>query len=253
MYLQKNTRQLESLVWLVEFPNCVAFLFLETFTWSLIPHRAALQAESQRRSVCDRNGKRQTQNNHPKLKQRFSSRSVTQHCFYPSVCVHLFNALPLSSQSAGCSHSVRANVQSVLSLLKRHQPHLCNRRVLSTEAKNQKTGSHKFWDASSPSFSSAAGEEELSGLLRALQEEMRLMSLWVRPQQTCDGSCCSAPRYILSASAESGTSWWDSRRTVFRKRRGEEFRGSRRGCWLRWNTKESKSASCTSTSHRWDF
>uniref|UniRef100_A0A674MI15 Centrosomal protein of 57 kDa-like n=1 Tax=Takifugu rubripes TaxID=31033 RepID=A0A674MI15_TAKRU len=79
--------------------------------------------------------------------------------------------------SAGCSHSVRANVQSVLSLLKRHQPHLCNRRVLSTEAKNQETGSHKRSDAPSPSSPSAAGEEELSELLRALQEEMRLMSL----------------------------------------------------------------------------
>lgn len=119
------------------------------------------------------------------MKQRFSSGSLTQHRFYLlAVRVHLFEALPLSSQSAGCSHSVRANVQSVLSLLKRHQPHLCNRRVLSTEAENQETGSHKRSDASSPSpSSSAAGEEELSELLRALQEEMRLMSLWVQPQQ----------------------------------------------------------------------
>ncbi|TNN01831.1 hypothetical protein fugu_011213 [Takifugu bimaculatus] len=83
----------------------------------------------------------------------------------------------VAGTSAGCSHSVRANVQSVLSLLKRHQPHLCNRRVLSTEAKNQETGSHKRSDASSPASPSAAGEEELSELLRALQEEMRLMSL----------------------------------------------------------------------------
>eukprot|EP00066_Takifugu_rubripes_P017446 XP_011606712.1 PREDICTED: centrosomal protein of 57 kDa-like [Takifugu rubripes] len=83
----------------------------------------------------------------------------------------------VAGTSAGCSHSVRANVQSVLSLLKRHQPHLCNRRVLSTEAKNQETGSHKRSDAPSPSSPSAAGEEELSELLRALQEEMRLMSL----------------------------------------------------------------------------
>lgn len=75
----------------------------------------------------------------------------------------------LCSQSAGCSHSVRANVQSVLSLLKRHQPRLCNRRVISGERKSRKPS-----DAAPPS---SGGEGELSELLRALQEEMRLMSL----------------------------------------------------------------------------
>ncbi|KAJ3590266.1 hypothetical protein NHX12_008220 [Muraenolepis orangiensis] len=35
--------------------------------------------------------------------------------------------------SVGCSHSVRANVQAVLSLLKQHQPELCNSRVLEQD------------------------------------------------------------------------------------------------------------------------
>jgi len=97
-------------------------------------------------------------------------------------------SLPLSlslslSQSVGCSHSVRANVQSVLSLLKRHQPRLCNRRVLNAESRE--TGRHGRSDGGSSSSSSsssspAASVEELSELLRTLQEEQRLMSSSVR-------------------------------------------------------------------------
>ncbi|XP_036926969.1 centrosomal protein of 57 kDa isoform X1 [Acanthopagrus latus] len=79
--------------------------------------------------------------------------------------------------SVGCSHSVRANVQSVLSLLKRHQPHLCNSRVLSNSANGYETGGSRLSDTSSSSSSSSASGEELSELLQALQEELRLMSL----------------------------------------------------------------------------
>ncbi|XP_041653538.1 centrosomal protein of 57 kDa isoform X2 [Cheilinus undulatus] len=78
----------------------------------------------------------------------------------------------VAGTSVGCSHSVRANVQSVLSLLKRHQPHLCNSHVLS---KNTKETGNRWSDSSSTS--SSASEEELSELLQALQEELRLMSL----------------------------------------------------------------------------
>ncbi|KAM3615645.1 uncharacterized protein V6R79_005470 [Siganus canaliculatus] len=78
-------------------------------------------------------------------------------------------------QSVGCSHSVRANVQSVLSLLKRHQPHLCNRHVLSNNTDEYGAGGPEH-SATSSSSSSASGEE-LSELLQALQEELRLMSL----------------------------------------------------------------------------
>uniref|UniRef100_UPI0037E78CE4 centrosomal protein of 57 kDa n=1 Tax=Semicossyphus pulcher TaxID=241346 RepID=UPI0037E78CE4 len=80
----------------------------------------------------------------------------------------------VAGTSVGCSHSVRANVQSVLSLLKRHQPHLCNSRVLSNNS--YEAGSRRCSDTSSSS-SSSASEEELSDLLQALQEELRLMSL----------------------------------------------------------------------------
>uniref|UniRef100_A0A3Q3J1W3 Cep57 centrosome localisation domain-containing protein n=1 Tax=Monopterus albus TaxID=43700 RepID=A0A3Q3J1W3_MONAL len=79
----------------------------------------------------------------------------------------------VAGTSVGCSHSVRANVQSVLSLLKQHQPHLCNNRVLSNNTDSCEMAGYKHSDSSSSS-SSACGEE-LSELLQALQEELRLM------------------------------------------------------------------------------
>ncbi|XP_054884296.1 centrosomal protein of 57 kDa [Poeciliopsis prolifica] len=79
----------------------------------------------------------------------------------------------VTGTSVACSHSVRANVQAVLSLLKRHQPHLCNRRVLSRNADLSETSSQS--DASSTSSSTCG--DELSDLLQALQEELCLMSL----------------------------------------------------------------------------
>ncbi|CAJ1065459.1 centrosomal protein of 57 kDa isoform X1 [Xyrichtys novacula] len=79
----------------------------------------------------------------------------------------------VAGTSVGGSHSVRANVQSVLSLLKQHQPHLCNSHVLSNN--NYETGSPR--SSASSSSSSSASEEELSELLQGLQEELRLMSL----------------------------------------------------------------------------
>ncbi|XP_062242705.1 centrosomal protein of 57 kDa isoform X2 [Platichthys flesus] len=81
----------------------------------------------------------------------------------------------VAGMAVGGSHSVRANVQSVLSLLKRHQPHLCNSRVLCNNANSYGTASRRY-SYSSSSSSSASGEE-LSELLQALQEELRLMSL----------------------------------------------------------------------------
>ncbi|XP_060902548.1 centrosomal protein of 57 kDa isoform X1 [Labrus mixtus] len=92
-------------------------------------------------------------------------------CTQPHYRLSLRDVPFVAGTSVGCSHSVRANVQSVLSQLKRHQPHLCNSRVLS----NNKTGSRRNSDSSSTS--SSASEEELSELLQALQEELRLMSL----------------------------------------------------------------------------
>ncbi|XP_035536671.1 centrosomal protein of 57 kDa isoform X2 [Morone saxatilis] len=112
-----------------------------------------------------------------KEKNSTSKKSSPQQSSYtePHYRLSLRDVPFVAGTSVGCSHSVRANVQSVLSLLKRHQPHLCNSRVLSNSANGCETGSHRHSDTSSSS-SSASGEE-LSELLQALQEELRLMSL----------------------------------------------------------------------------
>uniref|UniRef100_A0A8C6TSX5 Centrosomal protein 57kDa n=1 Tax=Neogobius melanostomus TaxID=47308 RepID=A0A8C6TSX5_9GOBI len=78
----------------------------------------------------------------------------------------------VAGTSVGSSHSVRANVQSVLSLLKCHQPHLCNSRVLSNKPNSSGTESQSY-----SSSSSLSNEDELTDLLHTLQEELRLMSL----------------------------------------------------------------------------
>ncbi|KAK5868644.1 hypothetical protein PBY51_009640 [Eleginops maclovinus] len=109
-----------------------------------------------------------------KEKKSHSKKSSPQHSSFtqPHYRLSLRDVPFVAGTSAGCSHSVRANVQSVLSLLKRHQPHLCNSRVLSNSCE---TGSGR--DSDSFLSSSSGSGEELSELLQALHEELRLMSL----------------------------------------------------------------------------
>ncbi|XP_028275693.1 centrosomal protein of 57 kDa isoform X2 [Parambassis ranga] len=104
--------------------------------------------------------------------------SPQQQCHtQPHYRLNLKDVPFVTGTSVGCSHSVRANVQSVLSLLKRHQPHLCNSHVLSHHTNSSDRGSH--WHSDSSSSSSSSGtEEELSELLQALHEELHLMSLF---------------------------------------------------------------------------
>ncbi|XP_030008974.1 centrosomal protein of 57 kDa isoform X2 [Sphaeramia orbicularis] len=111
-----------------------------------------------------------------KDKKSSSKKSSPQQMSYtePHYKLSLRDVPFVAGTSVGCSHSVRANVQSVLSLLKQHQPHLCNSRVLSKNPNSPETGSRSH---SSSSSSSSTSEEELSDLLQALQEELRLMSL----------------------------------------------------------------------------
>lgn len=113
----------------------------------------------------------------PKEKKSDTKKSPSHQFSYtePHYRLSLRDVPFVAGMSVGCSHSVRANVQSVLSLLKQHQPHLCNSRVLSRNTHVSDTGSHRLSDSSS-SVSSGSGEE-LSELLQALQEELRLMSL----------------------------------------------------------------------------
>uniref|UniRef100_UPI003AAD3B2F centrosomal protein of 57 kDa isoform X1 n=1 Tax=Centroberyx gerrardi TaxID=166262 RepID=UPI003AAD3B2F len=131
-------------------------------------NRILLQSVSPRPSRRRSKGKRST-SKHPLPQQS----SHTQPHYRLSLRDVPFVA---GTVSVGCSHSVRANVQSVLSLLKQHQPQLCNSRVLSHNPSSSDTANHSRTDSSSSSSSSTSGEE-LSELLQALQEELRLMSL----------------------------------------------------------------------------
>ncbi|XP_055770131.1 centrosomal protein of 57 kDa isoform X4 [Salvelinus fontinalis] len=113
-------------------------------------------------------------------KKHFSKKPVLQQASQPHYRLSLGDVPFVAGKSVGCSHSVRANVQSVLSLLKQHQPQLCNARVLShTPLAQQANGSG----------SSSSCGEELSDLLLALQDELGHMSLeqqeLVRQAEAC--------------------------------------------------------------------
>ncbi|XP_043086395.1 centrosomal protein of 57 kDa isoform X4 [Puntigrus tetrazona] len=78
----------------------------------------------------------------------------------------------LAAKSTASSHSVRANVQHVLHLMKQHHPQLCNERVLG----HAPSTNHSAREASSSSSSSSSCGEELSELLLTLQDEFGHMS-----------------------------------------------------------------------------
>ncbi|XP_062409258.1 centrosomal protein of 57 kDa isoform X2 [Sardina pilchardus] len=105
----------------------------------------------------------------------------------------------VTGTSTGVSHSVRANVQHVLHLLKQHNRQLCNSDVLGAAplaassarppaAANGKGSSEQH----SSSSSSSSSCEDLSELLVALQDEFGHISLehqeCVRRLQQCEGS-----------------------------------------------------------------
>ncbi|KAF5888037.1 centrosomal protein of 57 kDa-like, partial [Clarias magur] len=83
----------------------------------------------------------------------------------------------VTGTSTGSSHSVRANVQNVLHLLKQHNRQLCNEHVLgATPPTNGKEASEHRSCGSSSSSSSSSCREELSELLQTLQDEFARIS-----------------------------------------------------------------------------
>ncbi|XP_028656333.1 centrosomal protein of 57 kDa [Erpetoichthys calabaricus] len=82
----------------------------------------------------------------------------------------------VAGKSTSASHSVRANVQNVLHLMKHHSRVLCNERVLSDRPLTRRpTFPSGMRDSDTSSSSSSC--EELSGLLLELQDEFGHMSL----------------------------------------------------------------------------
>ncbi|XP_061683912.1 centrosomal protein of 57 kDa isoform X2 [Syngnathoides biaculeatus] len=112
---------------------------------------------------------------HPKKKENlFKTQSSYRE---PHYRLNLGDVPFVAGTSIGSSHSVRANVQSVLSLLKRHQPQLCNSRVLARNKNAVRSGSTNRRHSDTSSSASSSASEELSELLHALQDELRVMSL----------------------------------------------------------------------------
>ncbi|XP_057206410.1 centrosomal protein of 57 kDa isoform X2 [Triplophysa rosa] len=80
----------------------------------------------------------------------------------------------VTGTSTSSSHSVRANVQHVLHLMKQHHPQLCNEHVLGhAHPSTRRRSAHQ---SSSSSASSSSSCEELSDLLLMLQDEFGHMS-----------------------------------------------------------------------------
>lgn len=100
----------------------------------------------------------------------------------------IFDSLYLS-QSTSPSHSVHANVQSILHMMKHHQPQLCERvSALHRSGCGAKKSLQKAFTPTTTTVRKPEKEPEqavkslgsLSDLLLALQDELGQMSLWVK-------------------------------------------------------------------------
>ncbi|XP_048453919.1 centrosomal protein of 57 kDa isoform X3 [Rhincodon typus] len=122
----------------------------------------------------------------PKTKRARSKRkqpvqkSCTNHSHAQPHYRFNLNDVPfVAGKSASPSHSVRANVQHVLHLLKQHNKILCNDRVVSDQpmvGDKISQVSNIMPDSSSGSTISSTSHEVLSELLLALQDEFGQMS-----------------------------------------------------------------------------
>ncbi|XP_078401923.1 centrosomal protein of 57 kDa-like isoform X4 [Cetorhinus maximus] len=122
----------------------------------------------------------------PKMKRIKSKRkqpvkkSCTNHSHaQPHYRFNLGDIPFVAGKSASPSHSVRANVQHVLHLLKQHNKILCNDRVVSDQPMvRNKTSrvSNIMPESSSESTISSTSHEVLSDLLLTLQDEFAQMS-----------------------------------------------------------------------------
>ncbi|XP_056093173.1 centrosomal protein of 57 kDa isoform X2 [Rhinichthys klamathensis goyatoka] len=118
-----------------------------------------------------------------RIKQKKSSSTREPSVPQPHYRLSLGDVPFVTGTSTSSSHSVRANVQRVLHLMKHHHPQLCNERVLGHAPSSS-------GPAPSPT-GSASCREELSELLLALQDEFRLMSCEQQELCTQIQSCAS--------------------------------------------------------------
>lgn len=124
-----------------------------------------------------------------KIKQKKISSKRT-HSPQPHYRLSLGDVPFVTGTSTASSHSVRANVQHVLHLMKQHQPQLCNERVLGG-------------DSTSSSSSSCSCSEDLSELLLTLQDELGHMSFEQQGLSRQMQSCSSVLRQDLELQMEN--------------------------------------------------
>lgn len=118
-----------------------------------------------------------------KVKKKNPHEKKSTHAGYSHVQPHYRLSLGdvpfVAGKSASPSHSVRANVQHVLFLMKQHNPVLCNDRVVSDALlmkKHGRSASVRRRRSSVTSTDSSTSDEELSELLLMLQDEFGQMS-----------------------------------------------------------------------------
>ncbi|XP_039525990.1 centrosomal protein of 57 kDa isoform X2 [Pimephales promelas] len=125
-----------------------------------------------------------------RIRQKKSSSTREPSVPQPHYRLSLGDVPFVTGTSTSSSHSVRANVQRVLHLMKHHHPQLCNERVLGHAPSSSGPTSSSSGPAPSPT-GSAPCREELSELLLTLQDEFRLMSCEQQELCTQIQSCTS--------------------------------------------------------------
>ncbi|NP_001074152.1 centrosomal protein of 57 kDa [Danio rerio] len=128
-----------------------------------------------------------------KIKQKKISSKKT-HSPQPHYRLSLGDVPFVTGTSTVSSHSVRANVQHVLHLMKQHQPQLCNEQVLGGGCTSA---------SSSSTSSSCSCSEDLSELLLTLQDELGHMSFEQQDLSRQLQSCSSVLRQDLELQMEN--------------------------------------------------
>ncbi|XP_074840497.1 centrosomal protein of 57 kDa isoform X2 [Carettochelys insculpta] len=115
-----------------------------------------------------------------KAKQPDKKRPVTSHFHaQPHYRLRLGDVPFVAGKSTSPSHSVGANVQNVLHLMKQHSKALCNNRVINDVPPPKPNGNSSHTSKgrkSSLSTDSSTSQEELSEVLLTLQDEFGQMS-----------------------------------------------------------------------------
>ncbi|XP_058269471.1 centrosomal protein of 57 kDa isoform X1 [Hemibagrus wyckioides] len=133
-------------------------------------NRILIESVSTRPHRSCKSTKKKLQSKKP-LQQRYS---LTQ----PHYRLSLGDVPFVAGTSTGTSHSVRANVQHVLHLLKQHNRQLCNERVLGATplTYGKELSEHQSCSSASSLSSSSSCSKELSELLEALRDEFAHIS-----------------------------------------------------------------------------